>query len=571
MATTKKYLDEDGLVQYTSKVKKAINDASYTHGVTDIEGTPAASAPTIASTVNATNNARIGNFTANGSADTFTYYDTTYGDASTSKAGLMSSADKTKLNGIATGAEVNVQSDWNQSTTTADDFIKNKPAVNKVKQTQEAGTTALPILMSHNATPTSGSDYEAGYDSSLTFKPSTNELIIGGSGKLTVTDGNGLTTTISPGGITLPGTAAPTIQTSSEPTTSATQKVTITVGGQTSSPLVISPAESGKYGVVKVDTALSTTSTNPVTNAAVTNSLNAKANSGDLNNVSSGQEGARLIGYAMDSEMEDITVKDALDDIYAQIGSGGDGNSLTSRVGALEGDVEDLQEGSNLVDGPNITITPNTTNHTVTIAAVDEKVAFASDSTSDVSFPVTFGNAATPTSPGGVKYSSQFTYNPALNQLDIGDTRITSGKIEFTTGATGTVAAYIEGTFFSGISNQAFSDENNNNIANTYATKAALDALSNKWTGQFKIATSAEATAIAAGNASSLELGYIYLVEDSTASSPNVYDEYIKVALGTSPETYSVEKIGTTDAGVDVVSLTPAEINTIWSTTAAAS
>lgn len=36
-------------------------------------------------------------------------------------------AEKTKLGGIATGAEVNVQSDWNQSDTTADDFIKNKP------------------------------------------------------------------------------------------------------------------------------------------------------------------------------------------------------------------------------------------------------------------------------------------------------------------------------------------------------------------------------------------------------------------------------------------------------------
>lgn len=36
-------------------------------------------------------------------------------------------AEKTKLAGIATGAEVNVQSDWNQSDSSADDFIKNKP------------------------------------------------------------------------------------------------------------------------------------------------------------------------------------------------------------------------------------------------------------------------------------------------------------------------------------------------------------------------------------------------------------------------------------------------------------
>ena len=36
-------------------------------------------------------------------------------------------AEKTKLAGIEAGAEVNVQADWNQSDSSADDFIKNKP------------------------------------------------------------------------------------------------------------------------------------------------------------------------------------------------------------------------------------------------------------------------------------------------------------------------------------------------------------------------------------------------------------------------------------------------------------
>ena len=53
--------------------------------------------------------------------------DTTYSDATTSASGLMSATDKTKLNGIATGAEVNVQSDWSQTDNTADDYIKSKP------------------------------------------------------------------------------------------------------------------------------------------------------------------------------------------------------------------------------------------------------------------------------------------------------------------------------------------------------------------------------------------------------------------------------------------------------------
>ena len=47
---------------------------------------------------------------------------------STINSGLTST-DKTKLDGIAAGAEVNVQSDWNQTDTTADDYIKNKPNI----------------------------------------------------------------------------------------------------------------------------------------------------------------------------------------------------------------------------------------------------------------------------------------------------------------------------------------------------------------------------------------------------------------------------------------------------------
>ena len=49
--------------------------------------------------------------------------------ASTTAAGSMSAADKTKLNGIATGAEVNVQANWTETDNTSDAFIQNKPTV----------------------------------------------------------------------------------------------------------------------------------------------------------------------------------------------------------------------------------------------------------------------------------------------------------------------------------------------------------------------------------------------------------------------------------------------------------
>lgn len=48
-------------------------------------------------------------------------------DGTNNKA--FTSTLKSKLDGIASGAEVNVQSDWNQSDSTADDYIKNKPAI----------------------------------------------------------------------------------------------------------------------------------------------------------------------------------------------------------------------------------------------------------------------------------------------------------------------------------------------------------------------------------------------------------------------------------------------------------
>lgn len=55
--------------------------------------------------------------------------DTTYSDVTDSSHGLMTSSQKTKLDGIATGAEVNVQSDWSVTDTNSDAYIKNKPTL----------------------------------------------------------------------------------------------------------------------------------------------------------------------------------------------------------------------------------------------------------------------------------------------------------------------------------------------------------------------------------------------------------------------------------------------------------
>lgn len=54
--------------------------------------------------------------------------------------GLLSATDKTKLDGIQAGAEVNVQSDWSQSDSGADDFIKNKPSIPSVQKKAYGGS-----------------------------------------------------------------------------------------------------------------------------------------------------------------------------------------------------------------------------------------------------------------------------------------------------------------------------------------------------------------------------------------------------------------------------------------------
>lgn len=90
----------------------------------------------------------------------------------------FTNADVTKLSGIQAGAEVNVQSDWNEADNTADDYIKNKPTIPTntsdlnndsgfldssditVTQVQTAGTKIATIDVDGNSTdlyaPTGG-------------------------------------------------------------------------------------------------------------------------------------------------------------------------------------------------------------------------------------------------------------------------------------------------------------------------------------------------------------------------------------------------------------------------------
>ena len=101
--------------------------------------------------------------------------------AATNRNGLMSSTDKTKLDGIASGAEVNVQSDWNQTSSSADDYIKNKPTSmtpsshthGNIQNGGALQTTDVSIASGDKLVVTDSSDSDKVARTSLSFDGST--------------------------------------------------------------------------------------------------------------------------------------------------------------------------------------------------------------------------------------------------------------------------------------------------------------------------------------------------------------------------------------------------------------
>lgn len=84
--------------------------------------------------------------------------------------------EKNKLSGIASGAEVNVQADWNETNTSSDAYIKNKPVIPVFTQTQsdwdEADTTDPAYIKNKPSIPTNISDL----NNDSTFEDTTNKV-----------------------------------------------------------------------------------------------------------------------------------------------------------------------------------------------------------------------------------------------------------------------------------------------------------------------------------------------------------------------------------------------------------
>lgn len=84
--------------------------------------------------------------------------------------------EKNKLSGIASGAEVNVQADWNETNTSSDAYIKNKPVIPVFTQTQsdwnEADITDPAYIKNKPSIPTNISDL----NNDSTFEDTTNKV-----------------------------------------------------------------------------------------------------------------------------------------------------------------------------------------------------------------------------------------------------------------------------------------------------------------------------------------------------------------------------------------------------------
>ena len=260
----KKYLDYDGLLYFWQKIK-----ARFDGAISSISGD--GSSTTITFTK------------VDGTTGTFVTKDTTYSAATQSDAGLMSAADKTKLDGIATGANnTTVDSSLSSSST--------NPVQNKVINTALAAKAPLasPALTGTPTAPTAASGTNTTQIATTAFVKdavdtsarglkifktvkvgSTSIVADSATDTLTLEAGNNVT--LTPDATNDKVTIAATDTTYSAATTSAAG--------------LMSPEDKTKLDgietgatAITVDSALSSSSTNPVQNKAINTALGNKAN-----------------------------------------------------------------------------------------------------------------------------------------------------------------------------------------------------------------------------------------------------------------------------------------------------
>jgi hypothetical protein len=142
--------------------------ATHTHGNITNAGA-IGSAPDLPIKTGADGVLQVGAFGT--AAGEFAAGDHTHSDATTSASGFMSATDKTKLNGIADGAQVNVKPDWNATPGDPDEIL-NKPTLG----TAAASDTGDFAAASHSH-GNINSNGEIGATSGLVVKTTTNGAV----------------------------------------------------------------------------------------------------------------------------------------------------------------------------------------------------------------------------------------------------------------------------------------------------------------------------------------------------------------------------------------------------------
>ena len=117
-----------GFMSSTDKNKLDAIEASATADQTDAEIRSAVESASDSNVFTDADHTKLNGIETSATADqTGAQIKTAYEAESDTNA--YTDAEKTKLSGIATSAEVNVQADWNQSTSSHDAYIANKPTI----------------------------------------------------------------------------------------------------------------------------------------------------------------------------------------------------------------------------------------------------------------------------------------------------------------------------------------------------------------------------------------------------------------------------------------------------------
>lgn len=221
---------------------------------------------------------------------------------------FTTAADISKLAGIAAGAEVNVQSDWDQTNSAADDYIKNKPTIPDPKDYYWANVKVSDTSAT-NTTPSFAKE---------TFTGSTHPHIAGNS-SLSL-----LTLSATGGWTNGAGTLCITPQ-AIRPSTSETNVLdlgksdalwkNIYMGGDIyhGTYKLTLPNKAGTVALTSdipaIDSALSDSSTNPVQNKIVTAALNSRVNFARfVTEASSLYKKVKISGFSTSSSNVGVTI-----------------------------------------------------------------------------------------------------------------------------------------------------------------------------------------------------------------------------------------------------------------------